>query len=196
MRKLSLWFLIVSLCIAGYSFADSVWNDKSASPYSTDRSYKVGDIVYVLIMESTSARSGAGIDTNVKDDLSAKFTHTLQRLSPIIGANNQAVGQWGNKYKGTGQTSRSSDFQARISAWVTEVLPNGNLAIKGRHKVIVNEEEQEITITGIVRPKDISGANTINSYNVANAIVSYKGEGVVAESASKGWLSRIIDWLF
>lgn len=195
--------LIVPLLIAvpagrqvNCSFADSIWNEKSASPYSTEKSHKVGDIINVLILESTTAKNQAGTKSDVKDDLGGKFTHTLARLAPIIGTNNQAVGQISNKYSGIGQTSRASNVSARIAAWVTEVLPNGNLAIKGKHKVQVNDEIQEIMFTGNVRPKDISGANTIYSYQVANAELNVMGTGVIAETESPGWLTRIFNWMF
>jgi flagellar L-ring protein precursor FlgH len=193
------WLLIVSLLIINLSFpvaADSIWNKDSSSPYSTEKAYKVGDIVNIIILESTSAQNRAGTKSDVKDDLSAKFSHTIQRLTPVIGADNTVTGNLSNRYSGLGQTSRVSNVQARIAAWVTEVLPNGNLIIKGKHKVQVNDEIQEITISGNVRPKDISGANTVYSYQVANAELKVKGTGVVAETESPGWLTRIFNWLF
>ncbi|MFH1683845.1 MAG: flagellar basal body L-ring protein FlgH, partial [Candidatus Margulisiibacteriota bacterium] len=179
--------LIVTLLIVNCSsiaWADSIWNKESSSPYSTEKAYKLGDIVNIIILESTQAQNRAGTNTEVKDDLSAKFSHTLNRLAPIIGASNQMTGQAYNKYKGIGQTSRASNVQARIAAWVTNVLPNGNLMIKGKHKVQVNDEVQEIAIIGSVRPKDISGANTIYSYQVANAELLVRGTGVIAETES------------
>ena len=177
--------------------ADSIWDAKdSSSPYSTEKAYKVGDIINILILESTSAQNQAGTKTNVQDDLGGKFSHTLQRLAPVIGMDNQINGQVANKYTGTGQTSRASNVQARIAAWVTEVFPNGNLKILGKHKVQVNDEIQEITISGNVRPNDISGSNTVFSYQVANAELLVRGTGVVAESESPGWLTRIFNWLF
>ncbi|MFC1511526.1 flagellar basal body L-ring protein FlgH [Candidatus Margulisiibacteriota bacterium] len=191
--------LIVSLLVINLFLpagADSVWNKDSASPYSTQKAYKVGDIINVIILESTSAQNKAGTKTDVKDDLGAKFEHTIGSLSSIIGTDNTATGKWSNTYKGLGQTSRTSSVTARIASWVTAVLPNGNLAIKGRHKVEVNNEVQEITIIGIVRPKDISGANSIYSYQVANAELAVKGTGVVAETESPGWITRLLNWLF
>lgn len=176
--------------------ADSVWNKDSASPYSTQKAYKEGDIINIIIIESSTAQNKAGTRSNVRDDLGMKFTHTLQRLAPIIGVNNAATGQFSNKYSGLGQTSRTSNVQARIAAWVTDVNPNGNLNIKGKHRVEVNDEIQDITITGIIRPKDISGSNTIYSYQVANAALSIKGTGVIAETESPGWLTRIFNWIF
>jgi flagellar L-ring protein precursor FlgH len=199
--KIRNWSLVIisSLVIGCWSLpagADSVWSENSASPYSTQKAYKVGDIINVMILESSSAKNLAGTKSDVKDDLSAKFTHTIQRLAPIIGANNQVTGQLSNRYAGDGSTTRGSNVQARIAAWVTEVLPNGNLSIKGQHKVEVNDELQEITLTGIVRPKDISGANTVYSYQVASANLSVKGTGSVADTSSPGWLTRIFNWLF
>ncbi len=190
------WILSFGFTMAKPSLADSVWNNESASPYSTDKAYKVGDIINIIILESTSAQKQSETKTDIKDDLAAKLTHTLDRLATIVGTNNQVEGQWQNKYRGKGMTSRTSNVQARIASWVTAVLPNGNLTIKGKHKVAVNDEIQEITITGVVRPKDISGANTLYSYQIANAEVEVKGSGVVAEAESPGWITRLINWLF
>ncbi len=187
-----LFFILLALP----ALADSLWNKDSASPYSTQKAYKVGDIINIIILESTTAQNKAGTKTDVRDDLGAKFSHTLQRLAPIIGRSNQLAGQISNKYKGLGQTTRSSSVQARIAAWVTGVIPNGNLKIKGRHKVEVNDEIQEITITGLVRPKDISGSNTVYSYQIANVELAVKGTGVVADTESPGWLTRLFNWLF
>jgi len=183
-------------CLGGIAAADSVWNENSASPYSTQKTYKVGDIINVIILESSSAKNLAGVNTNVKDDLAMKFSHTIQRLAPVIGASNQVSGQISNQYSGSGQTTRGSNVQARVSAWVTDVLPNGNLTIKGQHRVEVNDEMQEISLTGIVRAKDISGMNTIFSYQVANANLSISGKGAMADTSSPGWLTRIFNWLF
>lgn len=181
---------------AGPALADSIWKSESASPFSTDKAYKIGDIINIVILENTTAQNKAGTKTDVKDDLAAKFSHTIARLAPVIGPSNQATGSLANSYSGSGQTSRTSNVQARISAWVTDVLPNGNLAIEGRHKIEVNDETQEIDVKGVIRPKDISGANTIFSYQIANGNLSIKGRGAVAEADSPGWLTRLLNWLF
>lgn len=195
MKKL-LFAIFLLFIYAAAGSADSIWNENSGSPYSPHKAYKAGDIINVLILESSTAKNEAGTKSDIKDDLSAKFTHTLQRLAPIIGANNQIVGQAANRYTGDGSTTRGNKVTARIAAWVTEVLPNGNLAIQGKHKVEVNDEIQEIAFEGIVRPKDISGANTLYSYQVANAELSVKGTGVVSDTSAPGWITRILNWLF
>lgn len=188
--------LLVISCGVLPVVADSIWGAESASPYSTQKAYKVGDIINIIILESTAAKNVAETKAYPKDDLSLQFQHTIARLQPLIGTSNYARAGWSNKYTGTGSTKRESDVQARIAAWVTEVLPNGNLAITGKHKVEVNDEMQEITITGIVRSKDITMQNTIFSYQVANADLSVRGTGVVTEAESPGWITRILNWLF
>ncbi|MFH1386945.1 MAG: flagellar basal body L-ring protein FlgH [bacterium] len=198
--KIIILFLNLSFVICHLSLfaaqADSIWNSDSASPYSTQKAYKVGDIINIIIVENSSAKNLANTKTNVSDDLSAKLTHTIQRLAPIIGTNNSIAGNVSNKYSGDGSTSQGSNVTSRISAWVTDVFPNGNLEIKGQHKVKVNNETHEIILTGIVRPKDISGANTIFSYQVANADLAVKGSGAVADASSPGWITRIFNWIF
>lgn len=188
--------IVLCLLFARPVLATSIWGENSASPYSTQKVYKLGDIINVLVLENSSAKNLANTKTNIKDDLSAKLTHTIQRLAPIIGTSNQLGGQTQNNYSGGGQTTRGTNVSARISTWVSDILPNGNLAIKGLHKVEVNDEVQEISLTGVIRPKDISGANTIFSYQVANASLAVKGTGTVADSESPGWISRILNWLF
>ena len=195
-KKVILAFVLLSVIVVFPSFGNSVWNENTASPYSSQKAYKIGDIINVMIVETSSAKNQAETKTNLKDDLGIQFTHTLQRLAPIIGTNTQVTGQAANTYTGNGQTTRGSTMQARVSAWVTDVLPNGNLAIKGQHKLEINDELQEINITGIVRPKDISGANTIFSYQVASAELSVKGTGSVGDAESPGWITRFINWIF
>lgn len=192
----ALGIIVLGIIVLPAVQADSIWNNDSASPYSTQKAYKVGDIISIIIVENSSAKNLANTKTDIKDDLAAKLTHTIQRLAPIIGTNNSLAGQASYKYTGDGSTSQGSNVTSRISAWVTEVLPNGNLAIKGQHKVEVNSESHEIIMTGIVRPKDISGANTIYSYQVANADLAVKGSGAVTDVSTPGWITRIFNWLF
>jgi len=152
--------------------------------------------VTILILETTSAVQKAGTDTNVSDDLSASFNHNIERLKPMIDTSNQITTGIDGKYKGAGSTSRSSNVQAKVAAVVVKVLPNGNLLVKGEHKVEVNDEKQIISVSGMIRPKDVSLDNTILSYQVANASVSVKGTGPVRDAEEPGWLTKMFNWFF
>ena len=189
-------FILSILLSAGAVSAASLWNDNSNSPYTSQKNYKVGDTVMVLIIESTSAAQKAGTDTQAQDSLSSSFNHTTERLNNVVAPSNSLSGAGSNTYKGSGATTRTSNVLASVTATVTEILPNKNLSISGIHRVTVNEESQIIKIEGMIKPTDISRWNTIYSYQVANANVSVKGTGTVGEAQAPGLIPRIINWLF
>lgn len=191
-------FIAVCCVLIGVSFAnaDSLWNKDSSSPYSPEKAYKIGDIITIIVDENTSAQQKAGTNTTTKDDLGAQLTHTIARLNPLISANTSITSSNGNKYTGQGSTQRASTVTTKIAAMVTEVLDNGNIKIDGSHYLDVNDESQQILVSGIVRSKDISVANSVYSYQVANAQISVKGTGAVQEAESPGWFTRILNWLF
>ena len=178
------------------SYCESLWKADSTSLYSAQRTVKEGDIITMLIIESSSALSSAGTDTGVRDDLSLKLNYTLQQLYSGNNQRNEGQMKAENKYYGTGKTTRTSNIQAKISAVVTRVLSNGNLVIVGKHVVTVNDERQEIKISGVIRAKDITPANTVYSFQVAEANIEVLGEGTVADAESPGWFTRIFNWLF
>lgn len=195
--KVSTVFTLAAILFFSIAHAGSLWKEgTSSSPYSTQKAYKIGDIVTVLILESTSALQKAGTKTDVRDDLGVSFSHTIERLYPSIQPSTVIKGGVRNEYKGLGETARSSDVKATISARVIDILPNGNLEIRGIHKLEVNQEKQEIEITGIIRAKDVSMANTVYSYQVADANISVKGEGAVGEAEEPGWITRVLNWIF
>lgn len=191
-------FVLLGILLLGLTAnADSIFKaEKATSPYSPDKSFKVGDIITILIMETSSAQHKAGTNTDTKDDFGLKFNHTIDRLTPVIGTSNSLGGQNSQKYGGSGSTQRQSNVQAKVAALVTEVLDNGNLKIEGHHKVSVNDENQEILVSGTVRSKDISISNAIYSYQVADADISIKGSGPIQEAEAPGWFTRILNWLF
>ncbi len=83
-----------------------------------------------------------------------------------------------------------------IAGRVVKVLENGNLLIEGRKQVTINDEDQYIVITGIIRPQDVSPDNTVDSKNIADARIIYTGAGVVTDKQRPGWGTRILDWIW
>ena len=190
------FLLVFSFCPVQSCLADSLFSENNPSPYSTQKSYKIGDIITILVLETTSAVQKAGTDTQNQDNLSASLTHTIDRISGTIAPNNSVTAGWGNKYKGAGSTTRSSNVIAAVSAQVTGIEPGGNLLIMGHHKVSVNEEIQDIVINGTVRTKDVTSWNTVYSYQVANADISVKGVGSVGSASAPGVITRFFDMIF
>jgi len=189
-------FISFASCILNLepAFSDSIWKDTSSSPYAASKSFRVGDVITIIILETTSAAQKAGTDTNVDDSLATSIDHNITRLG--FKPSNFFNASAGNTYKGLGSTSRSSKVTARVAAVVTKVLPNGNLLLSAEHRVEVNSEVQIIRISGMIRPKDVSLANTVFSYQVAGADVSIKGSGTVGEAQEPGVFTRFFNWIF
>ena len=103
-----------------------------------------------------------------------------------------------NQFSGSGKTTRSEDLAATLTTQVVEVYPNGNLKIRGGKSVTVNNENQIIYLTGIVRPYDVTADNTVDSGNILNAQIAYTGKGAISDKQKPGWLMRIYDtnWPF
>jgi flagellar L-ring protein precursor FlgH len=103
-----------------------------------------------------------------------------------------------NTFSGSGKTTRAEDLVATLTTQVIEVYPNGNMKIRGGKSVTVNNENQIIYLTGIVRLFDVTADNTVDSGNILNAQISYTGKGSVSDKQKPGWMGRIFDntWPF
>jgi flagellar L-ring protein precursor FlgH len=202
MRGHSLLGLILG-CLISVSpvFAGSLWPADTASPYSSIRAHKVGDIITILIEETTRANQSAGTNTSKKTGIQADFLANWDRVASALGThrdNTRMKSQisGGDDYAGAGETSRKSLVTAKLSATVTQVLPNGNLYVLGKHNVNVNDETETIVVAGIIRPSDISAQNAVYSSQIADAQISIKGNGTVAAKQTPGLLGKMFGWLF
>lgn len=166
----------------------------------------VGDIVTIHIVENSTADNKASTTSGRNSDLSAGLTGFFNMQNKFASANanpwfnpfSSVSGTIGSKFAGTGETKRSGALTAYMTARVVNRLPNGNLVIEGTREVRVNADNQMITLTGIVRPDDISVDNVIQSTYIADARITYSGKGVLDERQRPGWLTRILDdiWPF
>ncbi len=101
-----------------------------------------------------------------------------------------------NSFSGSGSKSKTDTIKGTIAARVTEVLPSGNLVIEGGHReIIVDHEKQTITLSGIVRQKDVDSANTVKSTSIADAKIAYSGQGMLTDSNKPGWLMTLLSWI-
>jgi len=162
--------------------------------YSDQRAMQVGDILTVMIVEnakagsnsstSTGSKTGFGID-NVSGSGSLDFI-------PSFGGS----GSMGSDYEGGGDTRREQSLVATLSVRIDQVYENGNLLISGNKTVEINDEQEIIRLSGMVRPLDIEADNTIYSFNIANAEITYSGDGEVDDARRAGPFARFFNWLF
>ncbi|CAN5314610.1 flagellar basal body L-ring protein FlgH [soil metagenome] len=164
--------------------ANSLWRTGARTFFGDQRARHIGDILTVNIAIDDKAQTSNATTSSRTNSASGGVSHffglesSLGRVLPGGFDPANAVGLDGQtSAAGSGAVSRSEKVDLTIAAVVTEVLSNGNLVIQGRQEVRTNREVRELTVAGIVRPEDISSANTINHTQIAEARISYGGRG-------------------
>ena len=194
LRWLTACFLISFFCAAQAPLtasAESLWNDAAGnSLYADHKARAVGDILTIVISESSSA-TRAGTAKNTKDtsigmDAGTGIFHGIASAS--AGSS--------DSFAATGSIANTNKVQGKITVQVMEVRPNGLLAVKGEQSIKQNGEEQKITVTGLVRPEDITADNIVMSYNVANAQMRVDGKGPISGKQRQGIVTQIFNFLF
>jgi len=185
-KKVNFFVLMILLFSFSFSLAQSMFSDR--------RARNVGDILTVLVMESSTASSKAKTQTQKVNDHGVLATGGSGNLaySPMYGID----GRVSNKFSGDAAVSRQGVLRTTLTVQIKEIKPNGNLVVEGSRTMEVNGEKEITTVRGIVRPQDISTRNTIYSYQLADAEISYKGKGVVQTGQRPGILTRILNFIF
>jgi flagellar L-ring protein precursor FlgH len=172
--------------------------------FATSKAKSVGDIITIEIVESSSASNTASTNTGRTSSISGSVSNFLglekkyQADHPFLNPFGKVDATLANSFDGKGTTARTGALTAYMSARVREVLPNGNLCIVGTREVTVNNERQIISLSGIVRPKDISPRNVVLSTYLSDAVIAYSGAGVLNDKQRPGWMARVLDnvWPF
>ena len=160
------------------------------SLYTDHKARCLGDIVTVIVIESSKAAKSAATQSSKKSGSDG----ALSDLFGLGGLPLKMGVDAGSDYAGSGSTTRSGTMEATVSAVVKEILPNGNLVLEGSRRVTVNDDVQIITVKGVVRPQAIRSDNSVLSTYMADAQIEYIGEGPTAQSP--GLVTRIIQTPF
>ena len=183
-----------------YASAGSLWVDNSF--YSDIRAREVGDIVTIIVREYAQSKDYGSTQTEKSSSFSSiiksifGLKDDVSDLTGLKDPTNILDVSGTGKFKGKGQIEQTSSLKTKVTAVVTEVLPNGNLVVEGRRTIIINGEKKIIGIRGIVRPQDIGPNNTVSSEALADAEIVYEGKGVVSKSQSPGLFTRLLLWLW
>jgi flagellar L-ring protein FlgH len=154
----------------------------------------VGDVVTIVLNEATNAQKSATTKTqkSTNDTLPGMSLFgspvTIHGASVLSGTVNDA-----SKFDGEGNSAQSNSLTGYITTTVARVLPNGNLYIKGEKKIWINQGQENVVLSGVIRPVDLSPDNTISSSRVANARITYGGKGAINDANTAGWLSRFFN---
>jgi flagellar L-ring protein precursor FlgH len=154
---------------------------------------RVGDTITVRLSESTQASKSAQTDANKTSSFDtgnpSLLGKTVTRNADPILSNSFETTQ---DFTGDGSSSQSNSLQGNITVTVAEIYPNGNLLVRGEKWLTLNQGEEYIQVAGIVRPADIAADNTIDSFMIADARITYSGNGTIANVNKPGIISKLL----
>ena len=163
-------------------------NRQSDAWFGRGRNYQIGDLITVMLNESTQA------DRSQKTDVSRDASNTalpkgantlLGNVHPFFDALNLNAAKTASS--GKGSAAQAASLTGSVTVTVTEILANGNLVVRGEKKLGLSEGTEVIQVAGVIRPQDIGPNGTVQSLRLANAQISYRGSGDLAAASKPGW---------
>ena len=165
--------------------------------------FQVGDIITVNVNEAITASTSANTNTKKESDVSSQADAAN---NPFLTAEKpgfniipkERLPNWQisakNELKSRGQTNRVAQLKTSVSCLVTKVIENGNVVIEGEKTVGMNREDCRLSVSGMVRARDVTPANTVDSNQIANASIVLKGKGPLWNNQRRGLVTRFLDW--
>lgn len=171
--------------------SQSLFEETSFRSLTADhRAFRVGDVLTVQVVENAMATANADTGTQRRNNLGVDLSVTYPRIK-AAAANAGISGD----FDGGGRTERAGRLVAQLTVSIRDVLANGDLLVAGEQQLTINDERQRIALTGRVRQQDISEANVVLSTRIADADITYVGEGHLADRQKPAWWRQIADWL-
>ncbi|AAZ24076.1 flagellar basal body L-ring protein FlgH [Colwellia psychrerythraea] len=162
--------------------------------YSDSKAHRVGDIISVILSEKTQAKKNAKTELKKANETNLDAVTGLGGVPVSINGESLQFGiSQDSNFKGDAKADQGNSLSGNISVHVLRVLPNGNLMIRGEKWLTLNNGDEYIRLTGVIRSKDINSNNTILSNKVANARIQYAGTGSFADSNEQGWLVKFFN---
>lgn len=163
-------------------------NRQSDAWFGRGRNYQIGDLITVILNESTQA------DRSQKTDVSRDASNTalpkgantlLGNVHPFFDGLSLNAAKTASS--GKGSAAQAASLTGSVTVTVTEILANGNLVVRGEKKLGLSEGTEVIQVAGVIRPQDIGPNGTVQSLRLANAQISYRGSGDLASASKPGW---------
>lgn len=179
--------LVLAALVGEASQAQSLFDEGSWRGLVADnKAYREGDVLTVQVLENSVASTSADTGTRRNNHLQADLAHGSRRVAET------ALSVAGD-FDGGGRTQRASRLLTTVTVTVQEVLASGLLRVAGTQAVTVNDELQRVTLEGLVRPLDITDGNVVTSTRIAQARITYVGEGDLTERGRRSWWRKLLD---
>ncbi|MCJ8329466.1 MAG: flagellar basal body L-ring protein FlgH [Lentisphaeria bacterium] len=168
--------------------------------YSSQVAVKKGDLITIVISEATNSAKSESITTGKSGSASSSNitlgNATGGTLSKKLAALDLATAynlNGSSTFDGSGSSSSSETLKATITARVVDIQKNGLLVIRGERQIKMKREQVDIIITGLIRTRDVSSSNSVNSSQISDLSVVYRSTGSVTDGTKKGWLFRFFE---
>ncbi|MHB1371553.1 MAG: flagellar basal body L-ring protein FlgH, partial [Pseudomonadaceae bacterium] len=153
------------------------------------RARQVGDTITINLVERNTAQKSANANATRTGSMTAGIG-PINRL-PLSGLNGlELEADAESDFAGKGAAAANNAFNGTITVTVIDVYPNGNLLVSGEKMVAINQGNEFIRFSGVINPNNVTAANTVQSTQVADARIEYRGSGFIDESNTMGWLQR------
>jgi len=192
MKKVKFLF-VVSLILFATSNAQDMRQNSYNSLFSDQKANRIGDAITIIVLESSQASNNASTSAGRESKLGFSGSGSLDQT--LLPKANLSIGSQ-NDFSGSGSTKTTGLIKTKISASIDSIYANGNMRITGSKKISINGEDQIIFVKGIVRPSDIYADNTVLSYNISDADITFEGSGIIDNAQHSGWLTKLFHWLF
>jgi len=158
--------------------------------YSDGRAHRVGDIITVVLTERTQSSKSSSTETDKSTDIGIGVPNVLGQDLKLFGNPLSASMNSDSSFEGEGSSDMSNSLSGNITVTVHQVLPNGTMLVRGEKWLTLNQGDEYIRISGLVRPQDIGADNSVESTRLADARITYSGTGATHDANVMGWLAR------
>lgn len=174
-----------------FAFTSGLAQDQRApllqrSLFADRKAHQQGDLLTVIVTESAAATATARTRADKEESVFGEINQPDEAPWNLSLA-------FGNDFDGGGQIQRTGRLIAKLAVVVQDVDAGGNLTIVGEQNIYVNNEQQRIALSGVVRPEDVTPDNMVASWRIANARIDFKGDGILARKQSPGLMTKLFD---
>ena len=169
-------------------------NMQNMELFNDARAHRVGDILTINLVEAMQASKKSETTTSKTDKNSIGAPEFLGHTLSVHGGNpaNSSLDS-ANSFDGSGSSSQSNVLTGQLTVTVAQRLSNGNLLVRGEKWLTINQGQELIRLSGIVRPQDIGQDNSVDSTRVADARITYTGRGTLDQANTQGWLAKFFN---